>query len=248
MSELETLIGYLRRWEDRKPDQLFCRFVDLEGKTLEGYSYQSFAARTRELGAFLATEAGLRPGDRALLVYPPGLEMLAAFVACARIGVIAVPVSPPLPMAFEAGLAKIAFIARDCQASAVLSISEIQQLYRMLAAHRGDSPFPEAERPPELPWFATDAARGFGGAAVEDRPGPVLFLQYTSGSTSNPKGVIVSHDNVIQNGLATLPEAPVAVSWLPQHHDMGFIGGGLEFVYCGAPCTMSTRPTRPPMR
>ncbi|MGH3556845.1 MAG: thioester reductase domain-containing protein [Mycobacterium sp.] len=224
---MKTLIDYLRMWEARKPDQTLYRFVDVEGRELEHHTYQSFAERTRELAAYLFAEAGLRPGERALLVYPPGLEMVAAFFACARIGVIAVPVSPPLPMAFEAGLAKLSFIARDSQAKAVLSTKQFEYDYRLLLSHgQGLQAFPEAARPPELPWFGTDGTQDFGGAPVADMPGPVLFLQYTSGSTSDPKGVIVSHANVIANGSA-IGQSPVGVSWLPQHHDMGLISAYL---------------------
>ncbi len=225
---METLIDYLLMWEARRPDQTLFRFVDVEGRELENYSYQSFAERTRELAAYLFTEAGLRPGDRALLVYPPGLEMVAAFYACARIGVIAVPVSPPLPMAFEGGLAKLGFIARDCQAKAVLSTKQFEYDYRMMLGHRkGGLGWPDTERPPELPWFATDGTQDFGGAPVADTPGQVLFLQYTSGSTSDPKGVVVSHANVIANAAAFAGEELTAVSWLPQHHDMGLISAYL---------------------
>jgi thioester reductase-like protein len=224
---METLIDYLRMWEARRPDQILFRFVDVESRELEHYTYQSFAERTRELAAYLSAEAGLRPGERALLVYPPGLEMVAALFACARIGVIAVPVSPPLPMSFEAGLAKLSFIARDCQAKAVLSTKQLEYDFRLLLGHRdGALPWPDAGRLPELPWFATDGTREFGGAPVADTPGPVLFLQYTSGSTSDPKGVIVSHANIIANASA-LTDSEVAVSWLPQHHDMGLISAYL---------------------
>jgi thioester reductase-like protein len=224
---MQTLIDYLRMWEARRPDQTLYRFVDAEGRELEHYTYESFAERTRELAAYLSTEVGLRPGQRALLVYPPSLEMVAAFFACARIGVIAVPVSPPLPMAFEAGLAKLNFIARDCQAKAVLSTKQFEYDYRQLLGHRQDGmPWRDAERHLELHWFATDATQDFGGAHVADRPGPVLFLQYTSGSTSDPKGVIVSHANVIANGSGFAGDE-VCVSWLPQHHDMGLISAYL---------------------
>jgi thioester reductase-like protein len=224
---VETLIDYLRMWEARKPDKTLFRFVDADGRELESYTYRSFAERTRELAAYLSVEAGLRPGDRALLVYPPSLEMVAAFFACARVGVIAVPVSPPLPMAFEAGLAKVNFIARDCHAKAVLSTKQFEYDYRQLLGRReGALPWPDAERALELPWFATDATGDFGGDHVPDTPGPVLFLQYTSGSTSDPKGVIVSHANVIANSTSIQP-SPVGVSWLPQHHDMGLISAYL---------------------
>src|ERR1700757_609404 len=238
---METLIDYLQMWEARKPDQTLFRFVDAEGRELEHYTYQSFAERTRELAAYLSTEAGLRHGERVLLVYPPSLEMVAAFFACARIGVVAVPVSPPLPMEFEAGLAKLSFIARDCQAKAVLSTKQFECDYRLLLGHRrGASPWPDGVRPPELPWFATDGTQEFGGTHVADNPGTVLFLQYTSGSTSDPKGVIVSHANVIANGKA-FGQLPVGVSWLPQHHDMGLIAPYL-FVLLHAGTTHAMSP------
>jgi thioester reductase-like protein len=228
---MKTLVDYLRMWEAQKPDQILFRFVDVEGRELERYTFHSFAERTRELAAYLFAETGLRPGERALLVYPPGLEMVAAFFACARIGVIAVPVSPPLPMAFEAGQAKLSYIARDCQAKAVLSTKQFEYDYRLLLGHRqGALPWPDPERPPELPWFATDGTHEFGGAPIADTPGPVLFLQYTSGSTSDPKGVIVSHTNVIANcaGFTTGSQGrEVMVSWLPQYHDFGLISAYL---------------------
>lgn len=230
---METLIDYLRMWEARKPEQTLFRFVDADGRELERHTYRSFAERTRELAAYLSTEAGLRPGDRALLVYAPGLEMVAAFYACARLGVIAVPVSPPLPMAFEAGLAKLTFIARDCQAKAVLSTKELESGFRELLDQRqGATLWPDAERLPELPWVATDATRDYGGDPVADTPGRVLFLQYTSGSTSDPKGVVVTHANVIANASA-FPDSEVVASWLPQHHDMGLISAYLFIVVIG---------------
>jgi thioester reductase-like protein len=243
--EVETLIDYLQMWEAQRPNQTLYRFVDAEGRELEQYTYQSFAERTRELAAYLSAEAGLRPGDRALLVYPPGLEMVAAFFACARIGVIAVPVSPPLPMAFEAGLAKLSFIARDCQAKAVLSTKQLEQDYRMLVGAlesgvAGGMAWPDGLRLPELPWFATDSSREFGDAPVADAPGQVLFLQYTSGSTSDPKGVVVTHANVIANASA-YDGGEVAVSWLPQHHDMGLISAYF-FVLVGGGTTHAMSP------
>lgn len=70
---METLIDYLHKWEALKPDQTLFRFVDVDGRELEHYTYQSFADRTRELAAYLSKEAGLKAGERALLVYPrPG--------------------------------------------------------------------------------------------------------------------------------------------------------------------------------
>ena len=237
---MDTLIDRLRMWEAQKPDQTLYRFVDADDRELERYTYQSFAERTRELAAYLFAEAELRQGDRALLVYPPGLEMMAAFIACARIGVIAVPVSPPLPMAFDAGLAKLSFIAQDCQAKAVLSTKQFEYDMELLLERRqGALPWPDTVRVQELPWFTTDGTQDFGGDPVADTPGSVLFLQYTSGSTNDPKGVIVSHANVIANGMGFGP-SPVTVSWLPQHHDMGLIAPYLfQLVHGGTTHAMS---------
>lgn len=231
---METLIDYLQMWEVQRPDQILYRFVDVDGRELEQYTYQAFAERTRELAAYLSTEVGLKRGERALLVYPPGLEMVAALIACARIGVVAVPVSPPLPMAFEAGLAKLSFIAKDSQAKAVLSTKELEYNYRLMVGHlEGSLAWSGAQRLPDLPWFATDATREFGGPLVADTPDPVLFLQYTSGSTSDPKGVVVTHANIIANAAAFAGGGEVLVSWLPQHHDMGLISAYLFILLRG---------------
>lgn len=233
---METLIDYLHMWEAQRPDQTLFRFVDADGRELEHYTYQSFAERSRELAAYLSQEAGLKSGDRALLVYPPGLEMIAALYACARIGVIAVPVSPPLPMSFDSGLAKLSFIARDCQAVAVLSTKQFEYDFRQLLGQRpGEQVWRGGTDAglPELPWYATDGAQDFGGAPVADTPGEVLFLQYTSGSTSDPKGVIVTHANIIANGFAFSGGEVVLASWLPQHHDMGLISAYMFVMLLG---------------
>jgi thioester reductase-like protein len=228
---MDTLIDYLNHWETQKPNKTIYRFLDVEGRELEHHTFGSFAERTRDLASYLSVEAGLKPGDRALLVYPPSLEMVAAFFACARIGVIAVPVNPPLPMGFEAGQAKLDFIAQDSDAKAVLTTKQYEHDYRAMALSHVS---PAEERSANLPWFGTDGLQDFGGARVADTPGPVLFLQYTSGSTNDPKGVIVSHANVIANahsGGFTGDE--VVVSWLPQHHDMGLISAYLFMMVVG---------------
>ncbi|MGH3157274.1 MAG: SDR family oxidoreductase, partial [Streptosporangiaceae bacterium] len=105
----------------------------------------------------------------------------------------------------------------------MLSTKQFEYDFRLLLGNGEAAPaWPDAVRPPELPWYATDATQDFGGGPVPNTPNPVLFLQYTSGSTNDPKGVIVSHANVIANS-AGLDDELTAVSWLPQHHDMGLI-------------------------
>ncbi|MEK7469912.1 MAG: thioester reductase domain-containing protein [Planctomycetota bacterium] len=220
-----SVIDYLEHWVALQPDRLLFSFLDQDGNERDRYSYLAFHERTRHLAANLAGEFGLKRGDRALLVYPPGLELIVAFFACARIGVIPVPVYPPTPMNFEAGMSKLAFIAHDCAAAVALTTRRFLRSYQPLMDKRGImSPWGTGPGLPKLEWVATDDVRGLAPAGFDNDPGPTLFLQYTSGSTSEPKGVIVSHENVIHNCGSMIDHVPIGVSWLPQYHDMGLIG------------------------
>ncbi|KAF0243803.1 MAG: AMP-binding [Planctomycetota bacterium] len=220
-----SIIDYLEHWAELQPDKVLFSFLDQDGNERDSYTYFAFHERTRQLAAHLTGEHGLKRGDRALLVYPPGLELIVAFCACARIGVIAVPVHPPTPMSFEAGLSKLAFIAHDCAAAAALTTRAFLRSYQLLMARRDITPTGRT-RPglPKFEWVTTDDVRGLAPENFGNDPGPTLFLQYTSGSTSEPKGVIVSHENVIHNCESMPDHVPVGVSWLPQYHDMGLIG------------------------
>jgi thioester reductase-like protein len=219
-----TLIDCLTRWAESEPDGELYTYLDVEGRERDTYTYLAFQERTRHLAWHLATRAGLKRGDRVLLVYPPGLEIIAAFFACARIGVIPVPVYPPTPMNFEIGLGKLTYIANDCEAAAALTTRGFYRSYRLLQAKRTLSAPWSRPKLPKLEWITTDDVRGVAPVGYADDPGDVLFLQYTSGSTSDPKGVVVTHRNVVENGRATVDHRMVGVSWLPQYHDMGLIG------------------------
>ena len=220
-----TVIAYLDYWAAIQPDQCLYSFIDEKGQELESYTYLAFHERTRQIAAHLVGAAKLRRGDRVLLVYSPGLEFIAAFFACARCGVIPVPVYPPTPMNFESGLKKLAFIARDCQAGAALTTRGFYRSYQLMLTRRKMAALKHKAPPlPKLTWVTTDDMRGIAADTFADNPDEILFLQYTSGSTSNPKGVIVTHENVIHNCGSTLDHVPICVSWLPQYHDMGLIG------------------------
>ena len=220
-----TVIDYLEHWASIQPDQCLYNFLDEKGQELESYTYLAFHERTRQIAAHLTGAAKLRRGDRALLVYSPGLEFIAAFFACARVGVIPVPVYPPTPMNFAGGLKKLAFIARDCQARAALTTRGFYRSYQLMRTRRKIASLTQKAPPlPKLHWVTTDDIRGIAADSFANHPDEILFLQYTSGSTSNPKGVIVTHGNVIHNCGSTLDHAPICVSWLPQYHDMGLIG------------------------
>jgi thioester reductase-like protein len=230
-----SIIHYLEHWAAVQPDCRLAVFLDHYGNETESYTYSEFHQRTAYLADYLSEQHGIKRGARVLLVYPPGLEVGAAFFACARIGAIPVPVCPPTTLGFVRGLARLAFIARDCQALIALTTRRYDSSYRKLC-DENRVPF-SSQHDPEIPameWIGTDSLRGVPSQPFKNQPGPVLFLQYTSGSTSNPKGVIVSHENIIHNGRSTVDHKAIGVSWLPHYHDMGLIGYHLHPVIVGA--------------
>lgn len=230
---MNSIIDYLEKWATIQPDKCFISFLNAQGKEAEIYTYLSFHERSRYVAEYLSHNIRLKRGDRILLVYPPGLEIIVAFMACARIGVIPVPVALS-PVNFERDLAKITYIARDCEPRFALTTWELYHSYRMLLENpQNYSLFQAASALLNLDWVTTDDLRGHASAAFYNNPGPILFLQYTSGSTSDPKGVIVSHENVIHNCRAIIDHVPTGVCWLPQYHDMGLIGYYVYLVITG---------------
>jgi len=233
-AQMNSVVDYLEHWAEAQPDKLLNSFLDLNGAERESYTYREFNERTNCLADFISRTARLRPGDRVLLVYPPGLEVTCAFFACVRAGVIPVPVGPPSPMNFAAGIARLGLIAADCKASIALTTRRFHQSYRLQAAQLPKVLFRKSANPlPSLKWLTTDDIKGHAPHAVRHGDHDVLFLQYTSGSTGDPKGVVVTHANIIHNGHATLDHVPSGVSWLPQYHDMGLIGYQLYPILAG---------------
>ncbi len=220
---MDTILDYLNHWAGVNPGKCFSMFLDRHGNPRENYTYQSFEARSRFLGEYMLDETGLQRGDRVALVYPPGLEMVASFVACARIGVIPVPI-PPATSVGKGAVARLTSVLQDCQATLALTDSSLgsASIGRSEADDRNDSAGSLA--PIGVRWLATDRLQGVARGDSVDNPGQTLFLQYTSGSTGTPKGVVVSHQNVIHNSHATIDHQAIGVSWLPQFHDMGLIG------------------------
>ncbi len=202
------------------------RILDLNGNPLECYTYASFLHRTKAIAGHLRDEHGFAPGERLLLAYPPGLEMICAFFGCVRAGLIPVPVYPPGSRGFQSALYKMVHIAKDCQAAGILTSSDYRASLKTNLARSGVSTSGvDIDYISNLPWIATENFVD----TISDEPFPeaskILFLQYTSGSTMEPKGVIVSHENILDTYPLVIDHpAPVVVSWLPQYHDMGLIG------------------------
>jgi acyl-CoA synthetase (AMP-forming)/AMP-acid ligase II/acyl carrier protein len=213
-------------------------------------SYGELDRRARVIAARLQLE--LQPGDRALLVYPPGLDFIAAFFGCLYAGVVAVPATYPKP---RRPMPRLNRIAVDCDAHVALSTGATLATLDpvLLSADAATSQ-----------WIATDElidelAEQFERPVVAGSD--LAFLQYTSGSTSDPKGVMVSHANLLNNlecirqsfGIGEMEEDHVSatgVFWLPAYHDMGLIGGVLTPLYMGgrsvlmSPTAFLQRPMR----
>ena len=204
----------------------------------ETIDYAELNRRARRVAAALD---GCRPGDRAMLIVPPGLDFITAFLGCFYAGVIAVPAYPPGPARLSRSVARLRAIASSCGAKVVLTTQPILRLAEAMAAHA-----PELAT---LTWIAVDAealpAQERGACDVD--PNDVAFLQYTSGSTGAPKGVMVTHGNLLANLEGTYEACSrgeeadsVYVGWLPPYHDMGLVGQLLQPLYAGYPCvTMS---------
>src|ERR1035441_405506 len=219
-------------WAAVHPEKCFSAFLDRHGKPRETYTYQSFEARTRFLAEYIHDETALQRGDRVALVYPPGLEMVASFVACARIGAIPVPV-PPVTSVAKGGASRLRSVMLDSGAALALTDSSLGSApcgRREVGDHAGSE---DPLAPLGIQWLATDRLQGVARGGTTDNPTQTLFLQYTSGSTGAPKGVVVSHQNVIHNCHSTIEHQEIGVSWLPQFHDMGLIGYYLFQVVTG---------------
>ena len=197
-------------------------------------TYEQVDRRARAIAVALA-DRGVRPGDRGILLYPPGLDFITAFFGAIYAGVIAVPCYSPERSQLARALPRLTAILSSAEPSAVLCSSEVAAFSDWMAAHA----------PPlgALPWIATDAL-GDDAAAWWKEPdvGPatLAFLQYTSGSTAAPRGVMVTHGNLlhnlaVSNHVAENDADSVSVSWLPVFHDMGLIEGVLEPTYAGYP-------------
>ena len=167
-------------------------------------------------------------GERVLLLCPPGLDYIVAFCACLYAGAIAVPIYPPRP---NQSLERFQGISDDAQSALILLASAQQFKPETLAG---------------LPTFSLDAVKSEEAADWQPpgiSPEEIAFLQYTSGSTSAPKGVQISHGNLIHNVAAIshkfgLSNQSEGVCWLPPYHDMGLIGGILTSLYQGATTTL----------
>jgi acyl-CoA synthetase (AMP-forming)/AMP-acid ligase II len=234
--EFATLVEILRWRALEQPDQRTYTYL-LDGEA-EGdhLTHAVLDRQARSIGALLQTYQA--SGQRALLLYPAGLEFIAAFFGCLYAGVIAVPLPPPNLAQPHRALPRLLAIIGDAQPSVVLTTSAI------LANTEGL--FKQAPELQAMRWLATDAV---GDELAQDWRAPIVtsdtsaLLQYTSGSTAQPKGVVITHGNLLHNSayindvFALVPDS-VTVTWLPAFHDMGLTNGIIQPMYKGRPCYM----------
>jgi len=229
-----TLIDALQHQALHNPNgeaYLFLEDGEHEGRRL---TFSRLERRTRALGQYLSQQLPI--GSRVLLLLPSGLEFIEAFLGCLYAGMVAVPAYPPEPGRVNRTLPRLRSILQDARSSVVLTTREL------LAAM-------EHAQVPELRsvhWLALDGldleAAGDWTPPALDKEG-LAFLQYTSGSTATPKGVRVSHANLISTladsdvGLEHTPQS-VMVTWLPAFHDLGLIYGLLLPLWVGFRCVM----------
>ena len=228
----QSLVALLRDRATEAPDRGYTWLAHGE-EAADRLTYAGLDRRARAIAAALT--GAVPAGERALLLHPPGLEFVAAFFGCLYAGVIAVPAYPPRSRRADPRLRSI---ATDCRPRAVLTTAALLARREVLAG-----------QVPELAsalWLATETLDGRDGGDHGFEPCPrdladIAFLQYTSGSTSSPKGVMVSHGNLLHNEelirrAFEQPAGSVVLGWLPLYHDMGLIGTVLQPLYTGAAC------------
>jgi len=225
-----TLVDLLRHRAAFQPNARVYTFL-ADGETQEIHlTYGELDRQARAIAATLQAE-GLA-GQRALLLFPAGLEFVAAFFGCLYAGVVAVPAYPPR---LNRTMWRIQSIAADAEAPvALMSRAVLDRVQPLLEQS------PELK---QLSWVATDeiplsAADAWYPPEVTGQS--LAFLQYTSGSTGNPKGVMLSHHNLLHNCALIAHAFEIARSgkgifWLPSYHDMGLIGGILQPLYVDCP-------------
>mmetsp|Transcript_18922 Transcript_18922/g.26657 ORF Transcript_18922/g.26657 Transcript_18922/m.26657 type:complete len:768 (-) Transcript_18922:76-2379(-) len=236
---MDSLLDALKKWCEVQPNKPLWTYLDDKCKIKEAATYFEIDKRSSNLATWLIREYNLKAGDRVILVYPPSLDFIISFMACIRVGLIAVPVYPPDPRKAKRDLSAFVKTSQDCEAQIALTSSIYDHMKK--ASELKSKVTKEGAVWPDLKWIVTDKFKfksKLQNPDVSIGENDIAFIQYTSGSTSDPKGVMISHGNLahnlklIVNKLEASVET-IVVSWLPQYHDMGLIGSLLGALYCG---------------
>ncbi len=241
----QTFVDVLEYRAAREPSRTIFRYVHTDGHEQASVTFAELRQRARAIAAGLSEH--VVPGDRVVVLVPPGLDYIAAFFGCLYAGAIAVPAYPPNPRRADT---RVARMVADCDARvAIVSDAFMARLEGWLALT------------PELgavTWLDVSRLLKCDAAALPEPSivtSSLAMLQYTSGSTGEPRGVMLSHANLLHNSVVVHrvtahEENDGAVFWLPPFHDMGLIGGILQPIYASvptslmAPATFLQRPFR----
>ncbi|WP_333299216.1 AMP-binding protein [Microcoleus sp. AT13-A6] len=228
-----TLYSLLRDRASRNPDQTAYTLLEDGENEIAGLTYRQLDEKARAIAAYLQSQ--LSVGERVLLVYPQGLESIVAFFGCLYAGAVAIPAPAPEAARLKRILPRLEAIASDAKASLILTTAS-------LLSHRETAR--ETSKLVALPWTATEKIPSQLAAQwqqPEINGDTLAYLQYTSGSTSTPKGVMLDHNNLMCH-LAELQQAcgydsnSITVTWMPYFHDYGLVEGILAPLYNGTPC------------
>jgi acyl-CoA synthetase (AMP-forming)/AMP-acid ligase II/lauroyl/myristoyl acyltransferase/acyl carrier protein len=227
-----TIVSLLQARAIEKPDQKIYTFLQDGKAPSTSLNYGELDIKARAIAAYLQSKA--IPGARALLLYPPGLEFLSAFFGCLYAGIIAIPAPPLDASRLKRSLPRLQAIAKDAESTLVLTtsglMSGLEQVYTQIAEFQ------------VMQWIATDAVSLDLAASLQEtnlESDSLAYLQYTSGSTSTPKGVMVSHGNIMHQSACinkTVEVTPdsIGISWLPYFHDYGLLAGLIQPLYAGS--------------
>ncbi|MGY3016550.1 amino acid adenylation domain-containing protein/non-ribosomal peptide synthase protein (TIGR01720 family) [Pseudomonas sp. TE6283] len=231
-----SLVQALAQRAAQTPERIALRFLaDAPGEQAV-LSYRDLDHRARTIAAALQARAGF--GERAVLLFPSGPDYVAAFFGCLYAGVIAVPAYPP-ESSRQHHQERLLSIIDDAEPRLLLTVEALCDSLQGLEALAG------ASAPGLLAVDRLDPQLAGQWREPQLKGNDIAFLQYTSGSTALPKGVQVSHGNLVANeqlirqgfGIDLNPD-DVIVSWLPLYHDMGLIGGLLQPIFSGVPCVL----------
>ncbi|MDP1786509.1 AMP-binding protein [Nitrosomonas sp.] len=233
----DNIVVHLQALARERPADTALIVVNAEGEALidRKFDYASLDLQVKALAAVLQNQ--YLPGERALLLLNNDEHYVISFLACLYAGIIAVPIFPPESVR-EKHLTRLVAIANDAKARCILTTSEILPLINSVAIVQ----FAETDI---LAVDSIEQSNASQWHAYTPKGDVIAFLQYTSGSTSTPKGVMVSHHNLMINARAfeegmSINADDIFVSWLPLYHDMGLIGGLLQPLHRGIPAILMT--------
>ncbi len=247
----KTLVDFIEFYASRHPDEVAFRFLTEKGD--ETLTYGELKEKAQSIASVIREKIGY--GGNALLLYKPSLDFIVAFVACLYAGVSAIPTYPPIPRRLNIDIFRLELISNDSNPKIILADKFSAKLLQMallkenslgilnmlfsLGRQRGVDLLLN-----KIPLLQTDSipSQRENFVLTNTRAEDIAYLQYSSGSTDNPKGIMVSHDNLLQNiheiiKTLRITQDSSAVSWLPQYHDLGLIGFMLAFLIARAKVT-----------